>query len=179
MISGHEMQRNLTVGEVVQAAEIRRIAEPGMAREAALGALERRAYSTRELSIFLSRRGYGPQVVAETTASLVSLGLLDDARFAEGFVRSRISSRRVSRWTLRRDLARKGVPRETADTAIHRVMGDAGVDDVGLARAQGARKWKSLSKLDLATARRRLAGFLQRRGFDGDAIRTVVRELAR
>jgi regulatory protein len=76
-------------------------------------------------------------------------------------------------------LRRKGIDAKSAAEAISEAVETDGFDEVAACRAQAEKRWRSLSKLDPAVARRRLVGFLQRRGFGGSVIRTVVDELQR
>ena len=46
------------------------------------------------------------------------LDLVDDAQFAESYVRSRASSRKLSRSAIRRELATRGVTGELAESAL-------------------------------------------------------------
>lgn len=144
-----------------------------------IATLARRSCSSTEIERGLKRRGVSSTVARDTVVRLSSLGLVNDAKFAEAFVRSRVASRRSSAWALRRDLGRKGVSREVADAAITEGMREARTDELELARAAAEKKWRSLAKLDSSTARRRLGAFLQRRGFTGQSVRAVLREIAR
>lgn len=141
--------------------------------------LARRSCSSMDIQRGLERRGLARQVAAEAVERLATLGLVDDARFAASFVRSRLGGRKASAWSLRRDLAKKGVAREIADAAIAAGMSEAATDEVELARHEAAKKWKRLSSLEPVVARRRLGAFLQRRGFPGDVVRTVIKDLQR
>lgn len=149
------------------------------ARDVAMATIARRSCSSTEIERGLCRRGFAKSVARETVERLVSAGLLNDAKFAEAFVRSRVASRRASAWALRRDLGRKGISRPVADAAIADGMKEARTDELELARAEAARKWRSLTKLDAATARRKLGAFLQRKGFTGQSVRAVLKEIAR
>lgn len=149
------------------------------AYDRAMNALASRGRSTKELERWLGQRGIATAHIAPTIAKLTKLGLLDDARFAQDFVRARVAGRGTSVWSLRRDLARRGVDRSLADEAITAAMTEGGVDELAVARREAARKWKTLSRVDRVVARRRLMAFLLRRGFPGDVVQTVSRELLR
>jgi regulatory protein len=144
-----------------------------------MATLARRSCSSTEIERSLRRRGVSADVARDTVARLTRVGLVNDVQFAEAFVRSRVASRRSSAWALRRDLARKGVSREVVDAAIADGMRESRTDELELARAAAEKKWRSLARLDAPTARRRLGAFLQRRGFTGESVRAVLREIAR
>ena len=79
-----------------------------------------------------------------------------------------------SRRRVQQDLARKGVPRAVSDAAIDAVFADEAVDQRSIVEAAARKKLRSLGKLDPAVRRRRLYGFLARRGYDGEDIRTAM-----
>ena len=145
------------------------------AKDAALSLLSYRARTAAELTRRLKRKGYGEEVAEETVDRLGELGMVDDAAFAESFVRDRVRLRPQGRRRMKGELRAKGVDAETAEAAIAEVMAGEETCEVELARAAAAR-WKPRSGEEPAAARRRLHGFLARRGFGGDAVRTVLRE---
>jgi regulatory protein len=169
--------RGLREGLGIDADELRGEAEEIRSEDLALVALGRRAHSVREMERLLARRGIGLQRAGAVVTRLMAAGLLDDARFASDFARARLLSRGASVWSLRRDLARKGVERSVADAAIAEVMADGGIDELDITRREGRKKWRTLARLAPEVARRRLMAFLGRRGFSGDAIRIVMKEL--
>lgn len=179
-VSDEMFARNVyKAGDCIDVAEFRDQASRVSAFDIGMATLARRSCSGAEIERGLRRRGYTAAVARDTVERLERAGLIDDGRFAEAFVRSRIASRRSSAWALRRDLGRKGISRQVADAAITDGMREARVGELELARAEAERKWRSLTKLDAATARRKLGAFLQRRGFTGESVRAVLREIAR
>ena len=170
-------RRGLRVGAMIGGGELRSEAEEVGAEDLAVAALVRRAHSVREMEMLLMRRGISRARTASTVSRLAAQGLLDDARFAADFARSRLIVRGASVWALRRDLARKGVERGLADAAISAMMADGGVEEMDIVRREGRKKWRTLERLEPAVARRRLIAFLRRRGFGADAIRTLLGEL--
>jgi regulatory protein len=73
------------------------------------------------------------------------------------------------------ELLKAGVKAEDANRALDDVYEQA--NPVAMARELALKRAASLRKLDPAVARRRLAGMLQRRGFDYDAIRPIIDEV--
>jgi regulatory protein len=71
------------------------------------------------------------------------------------------------------ELIRAGVKKDVADAALDEVYDDKS-DSLAAARLLAEKKAPSLKKLDPLTARRRLAGMLQRRGFDYETIKPVI-----
>jgi regulatory protein len=142
------------------------------AHESALLLLSYRQRSESELRQRLQRKGLPEGAVDHAIERLQRTGLIDDAGFARAWVEGRtggaggMGSRR-----LQAELRRKGVPNEVVQQAI-----GAGAEDeesravtVALARAP------SLRSLAYQDFRRRLSGFLQRRGFGYEATSKAVR----
>jgi len=141
----------------------------------ALDALSRRSRSESELRRWLGDRKYEPGEIDPVIERLTASGLLDDAKYAEQFARSRLLYRKLSKRRVLGELSRRGIARELAASAVAQVMEDEGLTDSDGLQAVAERKWRTLSRLDPVVARRRLMGFLARRGYDGDAVRQAVK----
>lgn len=139
----------------------------------ALRLLAGRDYSTASLRDRLARRGYCHDVAAGVVARLERDGLLNDRRYAERFVAQNRASGRFVGYRLRQELRRRGISAELAAV----VMADEpdAQPEVELARELVARRYAGF---DPASAdereRRRIAGFLQRRGFGSETVRAVL-----
>jgi regulatory protein len=155
--------------------ELERRDQPWRAREAALSLLSYRPRSAAELRRRVARKGFDAEVVDACVETLGNVGVVDDAAFAETFVRDRVRLRPQGASRLRQELRARGVDAETASAAIGEVMEVEDASEVDLARAAAAR-WKPRPGEERDRARRRLHGFLARRGFGGDAVRTVLAE---
>lgn len=148
---------------------------------AALGAYDRalnllafQARSARELRRRLVQKGEEPALAEAAVARLVERGLLDDADYARQLTRSKVLGAGASKRRVQQELFRKGVARETADAAIAEVFEDEQVDEQAIVDEAARKKVRALGKLDPETRRRRLYGFLARKGYDGDKIRRAM-----
>ena len=169
---------SLRVGDVVdeaRLAELERRDRTWQAREAALRLLAVRPRSAVELARRLRMKGYGPEVAEEVIGRLRELGMIDDAAFAGMLARDRVRLRPQGSRRLASELRARGVDEETARTVIRETMEGEETDERELARRAAAR-WKPRAGEEPERARRRLHGFLTRRGFDGDVIREVLDE---
>jgi regulatory protein len=102
-------------------------------------------------------------------------GYLDDARFADQFVRDRAASRGWAKHRLRQELRKRGVPQSTVDPALAQADEETVLDDERSA-TEAARKWRRThSARDPERDGQRLYGFLARRGFSPDVIRRAMR----
>ena len=155
-------------------------------REAALHLLSYRARTRRELETRLRKKGFPVGRIRPCLDSLESKGLLDDEAVAAAFVRDRLRHRPRGRSRLASELRAKGLDAELASQAIERVFEDEEVTDAGLA-TEAVESWMSrqgaASLAALAAdgrtperdkARRRLYGYLARRGFRGEALNTAL-----
>ena len=143
----------------------------------AAAALGRRARSAHELERWLLQRGFERADVADAVSRLTEIGALDDSQFARAFTRSKALTKGMSRRRLQQELSRRGVTREMADAAIADVMDEESVDERQLLEATARKKWGVLKGLDPDAAKRRLYGFLARRGYSGEDVAMVVRKL--
>lgn len=154
-------------------------------REAALNLLSHRARTRRELKTRLRQKGFGPERIDACLDRLEQRGLLDDTAVAAAFVRDRLRHRPRGKARLASELRAKGLDPDTALDTIDRVFGDEGASDTGLAleaaegwiRRQGAKVVSALaseSGPERDKARRRLYGYLARRGFRGEALSAAV-----
>ncbi len=143
----------------------------------ALRLLSVRGRATSELSRALQRAKDRPLAddVKWAIRRLTEQGYLDDARFADQFVRDRAVARGWGKGRLRQELRRRGVAPAHVEPALSQADEDAALDDSRSA-LEVARKWRRThSARDPDRDRQRLYGFLARRGFSPDVIRDAMR----
>ena len=145
----------------------------------ALEVLARGPRATKDLGRWLAQREHSPDDINAVLARLTERGLLNDPAYATMLARSRLTTHHMSRRRIAAELAKRGIDRSVADAAIAGVMEDEAVDERAMVRTAGAKKLKSLAKLDPDLQRRRVYGFLARKGFPADLVREVVAELLR
>lgn len=134
--------------------------------------LSSRNYSARKLKDKLRARGYAHEEIDEVVEKLKARNLLNDERFAEGFVRTRIETHPRGKSALIRDLLARGVSGATAKQAVNEAL--PAEQEFEMARDLFNRKATQYSSLDHETRRRRLTALLARRGFRPDTIRKVL-----
>ena len=161
----------LSVGQDLtdeQTTRLRSQDENESAYERALNYLSYRPRSEREIERYLSKRGVSDDVREEVLTRLRRAGLVDDAEFSRFWVENRRSFRPKGVWALRSELRQKGVDTASIELALE------DVDEETDARRAAERALRRFSRLDQTTFRRRLLGYLQRRGFGyGVSKRTV------
>ena len=148
-------------------------ARAAKAYASAIRVLAGRDHSAFELGEKLRTRGFGDEEIDLTVDRLEADGYLDDAKFAEAVARS---NPHLGRSGLARQMQKKGL-----DEADWRHLVDAIDSEEEFSRALAASR-KNVSERDLATKspevwKRRLAGYLQRRGYGFDTVAQVFRTL--
>jgi regulatory protein len=144
----------------------------------ALNTLARGRRTRRELEMRLRRVEPNAALVAEALDRLEASGVLSDTEVAHAEAAARLR-RGDAPQRIRQRLRRKGVDARGTDLAIADAIERDGFDELAACRVQATRRWKGLAALDRTVARRRLMAFLQRRGFSGSVVRTVVTDLMR
>ena len=140
----------------------------------ALNLLAGRPYSTQALRKKLIQKEYVAADADDAIRRLVDNGLLNDAKYAEQYARSKMLSTGASKRRLAQDLYRKGVKGDVATVAIASVVADEDIDEEALIERVARKKLATLGDLEPLVLRRRLFGFLARRGYDLDDIKRVV-----
>ena len=143
----------------------------------ALTLLEFRARSAAELRRKLLQKGEPAAAVDEAIERLIDQKILDDAAFAHQFARTKAIGAGASRFRIVQELGRKGVGREIAERAVADLAEVEGIDPADTIHRVAEKKLRTLGKLDARTRRQRLYGFLARRGFNPDEIRTALAHL--
>ncbi len=144
-----------------------------VARKILLDQLTGQARSRSELAGKLAGKGVPDDVAAALLDRFEEVGLVDDSAFAHAWVQSRQGGKGLARRALAQELRRKGIDDEVAREALDEVDPD---DEVEAARLLVRRKLRSVARLDHATAVRRLAGMLARKGYPAGVAFRVVRE---
>ncbi|OGO43328.1 MAG: hypothetical protein A2Z04_09395 [Chloroflexi bacterium RBG_16_57_9] len=166
----------LRIGQTLSDADIARLQAQDTYQKAydkALNYLSYRPRSRAEVERYLDEKKIAPEVVEAIIARLAEADLLDDSAFAKAWVENRAAFSPRGQRMLRRELYQKGLDASTVAEALQEVDEEAGAYQAARARAQ------RYTALDRATFERRLGGFLQRRGFDYDMVRSVVSRLWR
>jgi regulatory protein len=164
----------LSVGQTLSADEIDELQERNeieAAYDRTLNYLSYRPRSCAETNRYLRRRGVSPTTIKAVIERLSRAGLLDDGAFAEYWVENREQFRPRGMYGLRSELRQKGVP----DAVIEAAIDD--VDETESAYRAAQTRARRLEHLDYQTFRRRLGGFLNRRGFGYDTVKDTVNRL--
>jgi regulatory protein len=151
-------------------------------RDAALNLISYRARTRAELRRRLRQKGFRPARIDQCLDRLQEKGFIDDDDVAAAFIRDRLLHRPRGKARLSSELRAKGVAGDAAKQAIERVFEDEGTSDDALAQ-EVAEKWIQRQNAGVLEAlasdgrsperdkaRRRLHGYLTRRGFRGETL---------
>lgn len=130
--------------------------------------LSYRDRSKRELAQHLEKKGHTPSIIQETLQVLAELNYINDQRFAMEWGRSRVERKKFGKKRLRHELSAKGISSPIIETTLDSLYDSNPEQDLALACA--SKKLASLHGLEPEKKTRRLAQFLQRRGFSTDII---------
>jgi regulatory protein len=168
------LKEGLRVGRELTAGELEALAGKDHFQRclnAALRFLGSRPRSEVEIRQRLQRHGYDSPCTERALSRLKEQGLVDDTAFARFWKENRESFSPRSRRLTALELRRKGLKSDI----IEKVTGE--MDDSQSAYRAALGKARRLSLADDADFRRRLAGYLVRRGFGYDVINETVNKI--
>ena len=143
------------------------------ARALCLRLLTARARTRAELEGQLTKRGYPDDVSTRVLDRLADVGLIDDADFAEQWVRSRRVNAGKGKRALAAELRTKGVDNEVITAALSDI--DAGAERERAEQLVNDKLRRERNTEDEAKLTRRLVGMLARRGYSQTMAFDVVK----
>ncbi|AUZ36564.1 RecX family transcriptional regulator [Arthrobacter sp. PGP41] len=136
------------------------------------------AKSRLQLAQKLAERNVPEDVAEAVLDKFQEARLINDAEFADMWVRSRAQSRKLAKGALRRELAEKGIDQDTAAAALEQ-LSDA--DEEAAARQLVERKLRPGMDLQDRAERdkvaRRLASMLARKGYQPSQAFRIVNDV--
>lgn len=136
------------------------------------------AKSRLQLARKLAERNIPEDVAEAVLDRFQEVRLIDDAEFAEMWVRSRSQSRKLAKGALRRELAEKGIAQDTATAALEQLTA---ADEEAAARSLVERKLRPgmdlTDRAERDKAVRRLASMLARKGYQPSQAFRIVNEV--
>ena len=139
----------------------------------AVSALRRKERSVSELDAWLAGRGVDSNERQATIDHLLSVGELDDERFARRFTEDK---RELSGWgveRIRESLRARGIDADTVESALAE---DGETEELARATASLRRRGTALGD---DQARARALAYLARRGYAGEIAQSAIRRLDR
>ena len=147
-------------------------ADEGMrAKNYALELLSSQSYSKNQMIYQLRQKGFGTEAINITLEDLEQLGHIKDENFAKKWVARRQRSKPKGKKVLEHELANQSIDKTTVDRVLAGIH-DAEETNIALQLAQ--KQVKRYQSLAPQVAKRRLHGFLLRRGFDYETVQSVI-----
>lgn len=142
--------------------------------DAALKYLTHRARTVREVERHLDGCHFGEYEIQQVIDRLLELNYLNDGRYAEEFVRSRLATKPVSRRRLREQLLSHEVPADIAESAIAGVPEETEQANAAAVAKKFARRF---GNPDAEETRERIMQRLFSRGYSCEDARRAVEML--
>ncbi|OUM40783.1 hypothetical protein B8W74_12455 [Arthrobacter agilis] len=149
-----------------------------LARAVALRQLALGARSRHQLQGKLTEREVPPGIASALLDRFEEVQLIDDAEFARMWVRTRVAAKALSRSSLRRELAEKGIAADLAEDALGQLT-----DEEELEQARTVIRRKLRGSVDLTDRGvrdkeiRRLVGVLARKGYNPGSAFAIVKDV--
>ncbi len=152
-------------------AQLKASDEREAAYQRAINFLNYRPRTEGEIRQNLQKHGVPDDVLEEVIQRLLRAGLLDDRRFADAWVENRADLHPRSRRALAFELKQRGVDQQVIQQSLEQV------DDDQAAYQAAQRQSRKLQELDWQDFRKKMYGFLARRGFDYETSAPVVKRV--
>ena len=127
-----------------------------------------------EVAQKLEREGFSADAIETSIAELIRSGHIRDHKFAENWIVRRQKSNPRGRTLLKQELVDRGIDRETAEQVVATVEVE---DEARVALQIAEKRAKQYRRLPTHVAKRRLHGFLARRGFGSEVVRQVLEKI--
>lgn len=137
----------------------------------AIRQLARRGMSRWELEQLLTKREIAPEVFGPELDRLEALGVVDDASLAASLAFTQHSRKGLGRTAIEQELKRRHIDPELIEIALADIGAD---DELERATELAVKRIGQLSAYDDETVRRRLHGFLARKGYGSDIVRQAM-----
>jgi regulatory protein len=165
----------LRTGEILTdelAGAIEAMLAVNSARKDALRLLGRRGYSCGQLVDRLKRKGHDASAACAVVDELRADNWLDDEEFARAVAREIRARGPASTRLIIQKLRQRRIDGDLARRVAEEALADA--DPLEEAVALAEKRLRTMGRVPPATAARRIAGALARRGFDMDIIRAAL-----
>lgn len=134
------------------------------AKNIVLHQLSRQAKSAQQLREVLEKREIPSEIAEAVIERFTEAGLINDLQFAITVAHSRRQTRGLSTSAIRRELMKKGVGQNEIDEALRDFAAE---DELETAVRIAVKRLRAMTKLEPDVRRRRLLGFLARKGYPG------------
>lgn len=131
-------------------------------------------YTKNEMEQRLEREGFSAKAIETAVEELIRSGHIRDRKYAENWIARRQKSNPRGKTLLKRELVERGIDRETAEQVVAKVEIE---NETKVALEIAEKRMKQYKRLPVHVAKRRLHGFLTRRGFGAETVRHVLEQI--
>ena len=131
-------------------------------------------YTKNAMEQRLEREGFSAKAIETSIEELIRSGHIRDRKYAENWIVRRQKSNPRGKTLLKNELVGKGIDRETAEQVVAKVETE---DETKVALQIAKKRAKQYKRLPIHVAKRRLHGFLARRGFRSETVRHVLEQI--
>ncbi|MEO0075424.1 MAG: RecX family transcriptional regulator [candidate division WOR-3 bacterium] len=146
--------------------------ERTQARNYAFRLLSYRMRTSKEIKERLMKRKYSEIVIQDVLAELNSLGLIDDEKFAENFVRDRLNFALKGKQMIFAELIKKGINEEVIKNALKSISDQQEESACLKLIRKYEPRYRNLAKIK---RQQRIYSLLNRRGFSYATIKKVLK----
>ncbi|MBI3815577.1 MAG: regulatory protein RecX [Nitrospinae bacterium] len=140
------------------------------AKAAAYRFLSYRPRSRKETEKKLREKKFSQEIIKKTIDFLEDNKYINDREFTLNWIRYRMENRPLGRASLEYELRKKGISSDLIEESLGEIYGD-GFDEYEIAVKMAEKKMVSLKD------KRKLSGYLQRKGFSYDTIERVIENI--
>ena len=133
-----------------------------------------KTYTKSEIERQLAREGFSASAIETSIEELIRSGHIRDRKYAENWIVRRQKSNPRGKTLLKHELVDKGIDRETAEQVVATVEIE---DEAKVALQIAQKRVKQYRRLPTQVAKRRLHGFLARRGFGSEIVRQILEQI--
>jgi regulatory protein len=141
--------------------------------QGALRRLERSACTTRELLLYLKRKGYDQAIAQMIVERAVALGMIDDQSLANRLAERKFHSQGKGRLRVKMELQAKGISSAQIHEATAHLQED---DEYVMAWNWAQKRWPTVKGEGKEKAFR-MARQLQQRGYSSAVVRKILQQL--
>jgi len=120
---------------------------------------------------YLLRKNFIDETINSVLKRLVDLKFLNDEEFAKSWIESRQKYKGKSKYILKNELRLKGLKNDLIEPLLNEAE-----DDLETAKTLFEKKKKTLAKLPAEEFKKKMAAFLQRRGFSWSVVSKLLKE---
>ena len=167
----------LRIGLEIEAGVLQKLIEADevtRAKNCAFDLLLNQSYSKQQMIDQLGQKGFSEAAIDTTLKELELLGYIRDEKYAQNWINRRQRSKPRGKKVLKHELINKRIDKTTVDRVLEQIDDE---DEAEIALQIAQKQAVRYRSLPTHVAKRRLHGFLLRRGFDYETVQQTIEEV--